>query len=86
MSTIVDIFGDPMRNDGLRVEVNENGKTVKKTILQILATDRNYYKKAGNSVSSLDLDKTIKIRDKNIKVSEIQQMIYIASKEFEKYA
>lgn len=86
MSTIIDIFGDPMRNDGLRVEVNENGKTVKKTILQILATDRNYYKKAGNSVSSLDLDKTIKIRDKNIKVSEIQQMIYIASKEFEKYA
>ncbi len=86
MSTIVDIFGDPMRNDGLRVEVDENGKTVKKTILQILATDRNYYKKAGNSVSSLDLDKTIKIRNKNIKVSEIQQMIYIASKEFEKYA
>lgn len=86
MSTIVDIFGDPMRNDGLRVEVNENGKTVKKTILQILATNRNYYKKAGNSVSSLDLDKTIKIRDKNIKISEIQQMIYIASKEFEKYA
>ena len=86
MSTIVDIFGDPMRNDGFRVEVNENGKTVKKTILQILATNRTYYKKAGNSVSSLDLDKTIKIRDKNIKVSEIQQMIYIASKEFEKYA
>ena len=86
MSTIVDIFGDPMRNDGLKVEVNENGKTVKKTILQILATDRNYYKKAGNSVSSLDLDKTIKIRNNNIKVSEIQQMIYIASKEFEKYA
>lgn len=86
MSTIVDIFGDPMRNDGLRIEVNENGKTVKKTILQILATNRNYYKKSGNSVSSLDLDKTIKIRDKNIKVSEIQQMIYIASKEFEKYA
>lgn len=86
MSTIVDIFGNPMHNDGLRVEVKENGKTVEKTILQILATDRSYYKKDGNSVSSLNIDKTIKIRDKNITVSEIQQMLYIASKEFEKYA
>lgn len=75
---IVQIFGDPMGKKGYRINGN--------TVLQDIAKNKSLYKDGIKNVVNLSTDPIYDINGKKMSPKEVQEYVYIAAKEFEKYA